>query len=390
MYKDLAQEYDVLIAGGGGAGLGLAYALITAISKPPSILIVEKESKTNNDRTWCFWGPSSAPFTTIACHAWQQLSVQSEDFHRTFHLGDQRYWMVKGIDYYRYIRQRLQETPGVRWIQGSVQSIEDTSDKALVHLGDETVPARWVFDSVLQPSDLVIDEAHYHPIKQHFKGWEIETRQDYFTPEMATWFDFRTPQIDGLCFCYVLPFTRRRALVEYTLFSASLLSGPQYEQGLKDYIRDVLGIPDYSIISEEAGVIPMTDQPFRRKASPHVLNIGTKGGLVKPSTGYAFARMQRDAQAIASSLARYGHPFSLPVAPRRYRLFDSILLQILYRHGHLAKPIFVRLFQRNPIGRILRFLDETSSPLEAARLLASLLPYPFLRAFLKLTLIHKI
>ena len=390
MYKDLAQDYDVLIAGGGGAGLGLAYALVTSGSKPPSILIVEKESKTNNDRTWCFWGLSSAPFTAIASHAWQQLSVQSEDFHKTFHLGDQRYWMVKGIDYYRYIRQRLEETSNVRWIQGDVQAIEDTPDKALVHLEDRTVSARWVFDSVLQPSDLVIDEARYHPIKQHFKGWEIETDQDYFSTETATWFDFRTPQMDGLCFCYVLPFSPRRALVEYTLFSATLLSGPQYEHGLKNYLRNVLCIPEYSIISEETGVIPMTDRPFRRKASPHVMNIGTKGGLVKPSTGYAFARMQRDALAIAASLEQYGHPFSLPVAPARYRLFDSILLQILYRHGDLAKPVFVRLFQRNPIVRILRFLDESATPWEDARLLASLPPYPFLRAFLKLTLIRKV
>jgi lycopene beta-cyclase len=390
LYKDLAQEYEVIIAGGGGAGLGLAHALLTICAKPPSILIVEKEAKNQNDRTWCFWGPSSMPFADLASHTWQQISIQNEGFSKTFNLGDKRYWMVKGIDYYRSIRQRLEKASRVHWIQGSVDSIEETADKALVHLEGQTVAAHWVFDSILQPQDLVIDTVRYHPIKQHFKGWEIETSQDYFTPEIATWFDFRTPQKNGLCFCYVLPFSPRRALVEYTIFSSSLLSNPEYEAGLKKYIRDVLGIMDYSVVSEEMGVIPMTDQPFQRKASPHVLNIGTKGGMVKPSTGYAFARMQRDALAIAASLERFGHPFSLRGTPGRYRLFDSILLQILYRHSNLMKPIFVRLFERNPIERILSFLDESATPWEDAALIASLPPFPFLRAFLKLVLTHKV
>jgi lycopene beta-cyclase len=390
MYKDLKAEYDVLIAGAGGAGLGLAYALLTTSSRPPSILIVDPQTKTQNDRTWCFWGPPSTPFSQIAAHSWRYVRVRSEGFSRTFDLGDWRYWMVRGIDYYRFTMHALEQSPLVKFKQARVDRIEEAGDRARVHLEGETVTASWVFDSTLAPQDLAVDAVHYHPIKQHFKGWEIETERDVFSPDTATLFDFRTPQKNDLRFCYVLPFTPRRALVEYTIFSANLLTGPEYEAGLKDYLANGLGISEYHITGEENGVIPMTDQPFRRKASAHVLNIGSKGGLVKPSTGYAFARMQCDALAIAASLERSGQPFSLPQAPARYRLFDSILLQILYRHGDRMKPIFVRMFACNPIRRILRFLDEAAAPWEDTALIVSLPPYPFLRALLKLAITRKV
>jgi lycopene beta-cyclase len=173
--------------------------------------------------------------------------------------------------------------------------------------------------------------------------------------------------------------------VEYTVFSGNLLTDEQYRAPLQDYIANVLNLSDYRVRSEENGVIPMTDQPFVRRAGLHVMNIGTRGGLVKPSTGYAFARMQRDSIAIAASLDRTGHPFTIPQSPSRYRLFDSILLQLIYRNGPLMAPIFTRMFQRNPIRRIFHFLDEDATVWQDAALIATLPPRPFLRALVKLT-----
>ena len=384
------ETYDFLIAGGGGAGLGLANALVDSCLKSPSILIIDKEAKIQNDRTWCFWGPASAPYAGLARHSWSKLSIRSENYEKIIDLGTWRYWMIRGIDYYDSIRQRLSQAQSVHFRIGNVERIEDADDIALVTVGNETVAARWVFDSVLRPQDISSDTDHYHFLKQHFKGWEIEAPGDIFDPQCATLFDFRTPQNREMRFFYVLPFSPRRALVEYTLFSADLLSEAEYETGLKDYITDVLGLSTYTIIAEEKGVIPMTDQPFPRRTSPHVLNIGTKGGRVKPSTGYAFSRIQQDALAIVSSLERHGHPFALPATPARYRLYDSILLQIMYRHGKLMKPIFLRLFERNPIRRIFRFLDESASPFEDLALISSLPPIPFLRALLKLVVLSRV
>jgi lycopene beta-cyclase len=387
----MMQEFDFLIAGGGGAGLGLAYALSNGLSpRKPSILIVDREAKNQNDRTWCFWGPPEAPFTQIAAHSWQKLRVVSEEFDKCFELQSERYWMVRGIDYYEFIRENLDRSPAVQFKHGSISAIEEAGDRALILLNGETVVVRWAFDSTFTPNELKIDTRRYHALLQHFKGWEIETPQDCFDPETAVLFDFRTPQHNDMRFFYVLPFSARRALVEYTVFSAQMLTPGEYETALKHYLTGVLGISAYTLQSEETGVIPMTDQPFPRRAGRRTLNIGTKGGRVKPSTGYAFARMQRDALAITRSLQNTGEPFALPKPPARYRLYDSILLQIVYRHGDLMKPIFVQLFKKNPIQRIFHFLDESGSIWEDAALIASLPPLPFLRALLKLLVLRRI
>jgi len=113
------------------------------------------------------------------------------------------------------------------------------------------------------------------------------------------------------------------------------------------------------------------------------MNIGTRGGRVKASSGYAFLRIQQDAAAIARSLQKRGHPFDVPTPKKRYGVFDAMLLQILYRRGDLSKRIFTDLFKKNPITRIFRFLDEEGSVVENLRLMASVPPEPFVRAWIK-------
>jgi lycopene beta-cyclase len=134
----------------------------------------------------------------------------------------------------------------------------------------------------------------------------------------------------------------------------------------------------------------MTDHPFPRKAGARVMNIGTRGGRVKASTGFAFGRIQRDCADIVHSLVAHGHPFDVPTPSARYRTFDAMLLQILYRHGHLGKRIFTDIFKKNPIDRIFRFLDEDGDVWENLHVMASVPPWPFISAWLRLKLLRKI
>ena len=136
-------------------------------------------------------------------------------------------------------------------------------------------------------------DRRYHHLNQHFRGWEIETERPVFDPQSPTLFDFRTPQDGHMRFLYTLPFAENRALIEYHFSQPHLLQPEEYEAGLKTYLEEVLGLQQYDIKHVEAGVIPMSDHPFPRRLGQRVMAIGTKGGRVKPSTGYAFLRIQR-------------------------------------------------------------------------------------------------
>jgi lycopene beta-cyclase len=231
---------------------------------------------------------------------------------------------------------------------------------------------------------------HYHHLKQHFHGWEIETDRPCFDPQLPTLFDFRTPQDGHMRFVYTLPFAENRALIEYTVFSARLLPSEEYDAGLKTYIEDELSIRQYEIQHVEAGVIPMTDHSFPRRLGERVMSIGTKGGRVKPSTGYAFLRVQRDSAAIVQSLVTHHEPFDLPAQRGRFGLHDSILLNIMTHHPDDLKPIFTLMFRHNPVQRIFRFLDETISFTEEARFIASLPPWRFLQALFRLKVLRRV
>ncbi len=52
----LRNSPDYIIAGGGMAGLSLAYYLNESRSlRDKKVLIIDRDAKTANDHTWCFW-----------------------------------------------------------------------------------------------------------------------------------------------------------------------------------------------------------------------------------------------------------------------------------------------------------------------------------------------
>jgi lycopene beta-cyclase len=377
------KHYDYLMLGGGAAGLGLAFALVNSQLSDRKILIVDKDPKTSNDRTWSFWTPRPTPFDRMAFRIWDSLEFKSPGFQKCFQLEPYHYQTIRGIDYYRSIRAELAKFPNVHLMQGMVHDVQDGSKAARVRIDEQEFQAEWVFDSRVIPEQIRQEPDRYRYLKQHFVGWEIETETAVFNPRAATLFDLRTEQVEGLCFFYILPFSERRAIVEYTLFSANLLPQEAYEQALKDYIEGRLGVSQYQILDQEQGVIPMTNHPFPRRLGKRIMATGTRGGRVKPSTGYAFARIQKDSQAIVHSLESKGHPFSVPASSPRRKFYDALMLEVIAAQGDQVRPIMTAMFKNNSIQSIFRFLDEESSILEDVRMLASLPPGPFLRALRK-------
>lgn len=384
------KSYDVILAGGGAAGLSLAYHLSRGPLRDVSILIVDREVKRHNDHTWCSWLREPEPFDAIAYRTWDRLAFFGEDFEAVIPLAPYRYRMVRGIDFYRFTREALAPRPNVDFLQGSVERVVDGPDHAEVLVNEQTFQGRWVFDSRYDVTTYLSQDPCYHNLLQHFVGWEIETATPAFDPEVPHLFDFRTPQRGQMRFVYLLPYSERRALVEYTLFSCGLLPLAEYEAALRTYIAEVLGLDQYRLLAEERDIIPMTERPFPRSGGRRVMNIGTRGGRVKASTGYAFHRIQQDSAAIVASLVRHGHPFEVPKPPRRYRTFDAILLQTLYRYGHRSKRVFTDLFRNNPIDRLFRFLDEEGGLWENIQVMASVPACPFTRAFLRTKLLRRV
>ncbi len=143
---------------------------------------------------------------------------------------------------------------------------------------------------------------------------------------------------------------------------------------------DRLGAGDVEIERREYGSIPMEDRSLDQRWGTHIWNIGTVGGMTKPTTGYTFQRIHAQTRHLVDGWANGGAPRPLPGAPARFALADRVLLNILHHHPDRGRPIFERLFRTSSIDDVLTFLDEQSTLGADARMVTQLPWSPFLRA----------
>ncbi|NNK19890.1 MAG: hypothetical protein HKP07_01190, partial [Flavobacteriaceae bacterium] len=285
-------EYDFIIIGAGAAGLMLADGL----GKDPafrdkSILLLDKDDKTRNDRTWCFWEEGAGPFDHILHKQWPQIYFAGKKHQETYSISPYSYKMVRGIDFYQHYLEKIASYHNVSFKnEAVVESLNTKNVGVKIGTDKNWYFAKQVFDSGWKLSDLnQLKRFPKYPIlQQHFIGWFIKTKEQVFDPSRATFMDFSVAQKGNTRFMYVLPFSETYALVEYTLFSGSVLSTKEYEEAIIEYMDTHYKEVKYEVVEKERGSIPMTCLDFTELNYGHVYRIGTAGGWSKPSTGYTF------------------------------------------------------------------------------------------------------
>lgn len=342
------------------------------------ILVVDKAPKTKNDRTWCFWERSEGLFESIVFHRWKEVAFYSSYYSDKLVLDPYQYKMIRGIDFYQYVQQEAATRNNIHFHYEEVLSIGTMDGQAFVELQSGKITSDYIFNSILFEPPTI--EAGKYMLLQHFKGWVIETKEPVFDPTKATFMDFRVSQEEGTTFMYVLPTSPHQALVEYTLFTESLLPQEKYEAELRDYLQQYLGIKSFDIEHEEFGIIPMTNHVFP-SVEEKVINIGIAGGQAKGSSGYAFQFIQKKTESIVQALVKGQRPLSSnSFATNKFQLYDSVLLNVLHHKKMNGDKIFAAIFSKNSPARVLRFLDNESSLWDDLHIMNSVPTSIFLKA----------
>ena len=348
-----------VIVGAGCAGLSLAVHLLDAGETRP-IAIVDGRTRFDDDRTWCGFRMDPHPFEACIAHTWHawKVAYRSESTHRS---ERHPYVHIPAKAFYDFALQRLERAPNVELHFGV--SARDLGSGS-VDTSRGTLRGDWVFDSRATPMN--------DGLRQHFRGFFVHTEQPVFDADAMTMMDFRVPQDRGIRFVYVLPFDAHHALVEDTFVTTDTF--PIDESALEH----VLGDTAFTIDREERGCIPMSARAVAESPA-RTLRIGTGGGVVKPSSGYAFEFIQRHSADIVRAL-RAGE------APKPYARalwMDQVMLEVLQSRPDWAPELFVGLFRNNDPNRLVRFLMERSSPRDALAIMRSLPATPFMRAALR-------
>lgn len=358
-------DYDVVIIGGGAAGLTLSHRMGTVNERrgrPLRTALLEPPvgEHTPPPRTWCFWEPDGGPWDDLLTARWRDLTVVGSGGTEYRSPADPYvYKMLRSADMAAHVRDHADEHLRTRALY--VTGLVDGPEHATVHAtgpdGTETtLTARWVFDS--RPA--AMPPGGRTTLLQHFRGWFVRLPRETFDPGSAILMDLRPEQPrTGVAFGYVLPLSSREALVEYTEFGRAALTTAEYEKALTAYCAQA-GLGEVEVGATEQGVIPMTDAPFSTRTGQRLFRIGTAGGATRPSTGYTFSGVARQTAAVAEALAADRTP--VPPVPYRSRhlTMDAIMLAALDSGRVEGADFFERLFAGNRLGEVLAFLDGTS------------------------------
>ncbi|WP_092867465.1 lycopene cyclase family protein [Quadrisphaera sp. DSM 44207] len=387
------RSVDVALVGAGGAGLAVLHQLARAAPAGRRLRValvdpLDRLAERPADRTWCSWDDAASPAArelAPAVHrSWRAVSVVDPGgVEHVLDLGRLRYAMVRSEDWYGLVADAVaaaarRRALDVVRVPAPAGAVVDAQARAVVSTAVGAVAASWVLDSRPAPPA----RAGATALLQHFRGVRVRTGAPALDPQRAVLMDLAVAQPRvGLAFGYCLPSDERTALVEHTEFSPAVLDDAGYEAALGALLPRALGgAPVEAVEHVEQGAIPMTDAAFARRAGRRVLRIGTGGGAVRPSTGYAFSALQRSARAVAAQVLA-GRPVLPPRPyPRRHAWMDALVLRAL-ADGSLDGPsFFPRLFTRNPPERVLRFLDGTTGPAAELALMATAPRGPMLRA----------
>lgn len=372
--------YHYIIAGAGASGLSLVVRMIDAgIHLHKKILIIDKDEKRQNDRTWCFWEKEASVFEPIIYKTWKNIDFYAKEELTKLDIAPYTYKMIRGIDFYNYCKNIIAQTPNIDWVKEEILETKTIGDKTQVKTTAHTYTADFTFSSLFSREKLVLKPKEFM-LLQHFKGYIIKTKTPRFDINTATFMDFRVKQTHGTTFVYVLPFSETEALVEYTLFTESLLKDAEYDAALLDYIDNFLNIKDFDILDKEFGIIPMTDHSFPAKEG-RVIHIGTAGGFTKASSGYTFKNIQNKTEKLVQGLLKGHLPTDISLeSPWRFQKYDATLLNVLVNKKMGGKDVFEKMFAKLPASLILSFLDNTTTLPQEVKIVSSLPTSVFLPA----------
>lgn len=375
-------HFDYIIIGSGLAGLQLALKMAKdPFFKKKHIALIDPSKKDTNDKTWSFWETPSNTWDHIVCKTWNQARIFTSENEINLNLAPYQYKSIKAIDFYNTCKLKLSKHNTIHFILENVISITETKT-LLVKTNLDAYTTDHVFDSRL-PNDFLKLSKDYITIKQHFKGFFIKTKEDIFDENKITMMDYRLKDGNQTTFTYVLPFSKKEALIEFTYFTKNKVDEATYDKYIKKYIEVYLGINSYSILETEQGEIPMTTFPFYAFNTKKITKIGTGGGWVKASTGYSFKHTEKKVSQIIQNIKTDKKPSS-NLFKRKFKFYDKIFLKVLNDENHKGEWIFQQFYKKNKTKTMFRFLDEESNFFEELKIICSLFSWSFIKALFKI------
>lgn len=375
-------DWDIVIVGGGLAGLSLAVELAQPEFSHLRVLVLEKRSVYQRDRTWSYWAARPHRYTHLERKRWSawRVSFKGEQApQKAMSHSGLAYCSMDADAFYADAQAQIAAAPHIQLQMGmSVSDIHDGAAHTVCLADGSSHTSTWVMDARPLASPMA------YSLCQHFMGWEIETPADCFDDSMVELMDFQ-PSNRGLHFLYVLPYGPRQALIESTWMSP-YAHNPDYEAELQDYLQRRYGLTVYKRVYQEQGCLDLQAKPRQYGPADGTckrVSLGRAAGTLRSSTGFAFLETIADSKRIAKCFS--GVPAAAARVPP-YRAdwldgwMDKIFCDGLVADWPRAPEFFLAMFKGVAANTLVAFLTGRPTLMQRLQVSLQLPKLHFLRA----------
>jgi lycopene beta-cyclase len=365
------KHYNLVILGGGCAGLSLAMRLSEAGPSAPSTLVLERNSHYKNDRTWCFWDVANPELKDWVDHSWLNFEIKNGIKNFTRGCKKYAYLMLSAQTFYEHSLAKIASNgQGITLLNNQdVLEVSKTHNQTWQII---TTTGAYTADKIVDTRPITQNKDEDSILWQSFIGFEVETSKDMFDSNTFVLMDFDAKFNQGLGFVYVLPYSSKRALIEYTIFAKQAFAADEFsgymQQALLKYLKDI----DYKILRTEYGKLPMGNQKINKTNDPSYVYAGLYAGAARPSSGYAFQRIQSWAKECAHALINH----QLLVAPKKdtwiLARMDDLFLNVLKSNPKSSVHLFYNLFLNCKTSTVIRFLSDHARMADYFSIIASM------------------
>lgn len=376
-------DVEMLILGGGCAGLSLGSRLADrakeshlpaqGVSQVGRALILEERTDYSNDRTWCFWRFAPHRFEQLVSHTWAKMTIGAQGRTIPVDCSLTPYQMIEALPFYHAAQEKIGRSSSVELALGTAVLGEPTqvANGWQVQTSRGAVSASMIVDTRPPRSQHPNDATLW----QSFSGQEIIFDKPIFDPSVAGLMDFAEPRAEDVLFHYVLPFTPQRALVETTVFGPRPVPISGLMSSQDNAVGQLAGGAPFHVLRAESGVLPMGMTAHLPSLGPGHSRAGLMSGAARPSTGYAFQRIQKWADEAALAIGNGGAPSGHQSDPALCKAMDRLFLRVMRGHPARAPDLFMRMFGNTDPARVIRFLSDRGSLIDCA-VIGSTLPLP--------------
>jgi lycopene beta-cyclase len=354
-------KQDVHIIGDGCAALSLA-ARADELPLHQMTIVHPKGAPASKDHIWGFWWinglDKAVKLARKKWHFWSIITFQgniimSSDLH-AYHALQRSKWESNC--------RQLAKKNGVSFVRQS--NLNDAPEAQTLDSRPPVVPINQMF--------------------QYFIGWEIKAPPGSFNAKNAILMDFRCDQSRGIHFIYILPFSSSIALVESTMFTQNREPDTFFETAIETYLTKFCGVCDFTIMRVEKGGIPLGRLPPSKGINK---GFGGNGEAIRPSSGYAFAFIQKQILATikhAKSKQKNGNPSGPLVITRPHKLIDlwmdEVFITVLKQRPEVVPELFLKMAKALDGDEFALFLSGEAGWLIRLKVVMAMPKFIFIKA----------